>query len=134
MEIRFRTIQLDDGKIRIETITNPWPGMTSAWEHFTTCTSVEEAVEACGEEVAIQMRREAYEDQKVLVTIPIELRVNVLPQYAHAVRNSIAEVVEHGSVRESIEIALSNSKPQGGGYEEGEEPSIDALHVPEKES
>lgn len=129
MELRFRTIRLDDGSIRIEAITNPWPGVTSAWEHFTTCDSIEEAVEVCGEEVGIQLRREAYEDQKILVTIPIELRVNVLPQYADAMRNSIADVIEHGTVRESIEIALSNSKPQGGYYDDGEMPSIDALYV-----
>jgi hypothetical protein len=131
MELRFRTTQLDDGKIRIEAITNPWPGMTAAWENFETCASIEEAAEVCGEEVAIQLRRELLEDAKVLLTIPIELRVSVLPQYADAARNYVAEVIAHGTVRDAIEIALANSKPQGH-YEEGEEPSIDTFYVREE--
>ena len=90
MELRFRTAPLDDGTIRVDTITNPQPNVQSTWEKFGTFKSLAEAATACGEEVALQHRRAHGQ------TYRVEIRFDVTGTEADARTAAVRAASETG--------------------------------------
>jgi hypothetical protein len=59
------------------------------------------------------------------INIPVTLRVTVDSDHVDAARKAVAAVIEHGTVRDSIESALANIGS------DGDAPAIETLQVPD---